>query len=188
MMLASRNIDIVPLRIDDLKQYIKSRAQFENKYNLKPSGLELNEAYKEELSEAVERTPGVWHNKKNDYLFHTLWVFIHRKQKVIIGQFIFNGKPNRHGEVEIFFSIEKPFRRNGYATEVIQAIIDWASQDNVFKILLVEADLKNKAAMASLKKVGFRKVDQPDDDNEMEITTYYKMVKSQPAVEELDFD
>lgn len=187
-MLASRNIDIVPLRIDDLKQFIKSRVQFENKYNLMPSGLELAEAYKEELNETIERTPEVWHNKNNDYLFHTLWVFIHRRQKVIIGQFIFNGKPNSNGEVEIFFSIEKQFRRNGYATEVMQAIIDWASQVKVFEILLVEADLKNKAAMASLKKLGFKKVVPPDDDSEVEITKYYKRVKCQPAVEELDFD
>ncbi len=187
-MLASQNIDIVPLRIDDLKQFIKSRAQFENKYNLKLSGLELNQAYKEELNEAVERTPEVWHNKSTDYLFHTLWVFIHRKQKVIIGQFIFNGMPNRNGEVEIFFSIEKPFRQNGYATEVVQAIIDWASQEESFKTLLVEADLNNKAAMASLKKIGFRKTGQPDDENEEKITKYYKQVKHLPAMEELDFD
>ncbi|MDD2195550.1 MAG: GNAT family N-acetyltransferase [Bacteroidales bacterium] len=188
MMLASQTIDIVPLRIDDLKQFIKSRAQFENKYNLKPSGLELNQAYKEELNEAVERTPEVWHNKSSDYLFHTLWVFIHRRQKVIIGQFIFNGIPNRDGEVEIFFSIEKPFRQNGYATEVVQAIMDWASQEESFKTLLVEADLNNKAAMASLKRVGFKRAGHPDDDNEVEITKYYKTIKRQPAIEELDFD
>jgi RimJ/RimL family protein N-acetyltransferase len=188
MMLASLNIDIVPLRIDDLKQIIESRALFEDKYKLQPSGLELADAYKEELNEAIERTPNLWHSKNDDYLFHTLWVFIHRRQKVIVGQFTFNGRPNQDGEVEVFFSIDKPFRRYGYATEVMQTILNWASQNNTFKTVLVEADLNNKAAMASLKKVGFKKIAPSDNEDETETTKYYKKVKFQPAIEELDFD
>ena len=188
MKLSSKNIDIIPLSLNNLRLFIKSRSQFEEKQNLKISGKELADAYKEELNEVIERTPDAWDNNCTDYLFYTLWVLVHKQQKAIVGQFTFNGKPNENGEVEVFFSIEKPHRQNGYATEVMKTILEWASQDNIFKVVLVEADLKNKAAMASLKKLGFRKLEQNDEESDVEPTKYYKRIKCEPVIEELDFD
>ena len=70
----------------------------------------------------------------------------------------------------------------------MKTILEWASQDNIFKVVLVEADLKNKAAMASLKKLGFRKLEQNDEESDVEPTKYYKRIKCEPVIEELDFD
>lgn len=186
MILRSPRVDIKPLPLTDLKILIRSRAAYEKHAGLKISGEELPENYRDELTELVEQRPEVWDPKKNEYLFFTLWLMIERESKSIVGQFTFNGKPNANGEVEIFFSIEKPFRRKGYATEVMEKILCWGNKSELFRVVLIEAFEENKAAMASLNKLGFKKFAIGEE----EISSkYFKVVCTKSIdCEELDFD
>jgi [ribosomal protein S5]-alanine N-acetyltransferase len=188
MKLKSKRIDIVPLNFDELKLFVKSREEYEKKHNLVISGVQLNQDYCEELLETTEQNQSVWSNKNDNYLFCTIWVLIERNQKVIVGQFTFNGKPNPLGEVEVFFSIENPYRKNGYATEVMETILAWGGQSELFKIVLIEADFDNRAAMASLKKLGFRRVYSDEEENETPSTKFFKKVSQSKLTENLDFD
>jgi [ribosomal protein S5]-alanine N-acetyltransferase len=187
MKITTDRIDIVPLCLEELKVMISSRAEYEKKANCKVSGVDLPAVYCEELAEMLERIPDVWDNKSTDYLFYTLWVMIDRESKSIVGQFSFNGKPNVNGEVEVFFSIEKPFRRKGFATEVMEGILHWATESQLFKFVLIEADLENKAAMASLNKLGFKPVPVDEDDESITTTKYFRKV-GMPMQYDDDFD
>ncbi|PKP38242.1 MAG: hypothetical protein CVT98_05265, partial [Bacteroidetes bacterium HGW-Bacteroidetes-15] len=124
MKLKSSRIDILPLNLEELEVFVKSRDDFEKKKGLTISGKILSEAYCEEITEMVTRIPLNWSTKNNDYLFYTLWVMVERSLQRIIGLFTFNGKPNSNGEVEVFFSIEESYRRHGYATEVMVEILN----------------------------------------------------------------
>jgi ribosomal-protein-alanine N-acetyltransferase len=191
MNVLTERIEVVPLDLNELKTIIKSRAEFEKMARCQVSGLELPSAYCEELAEMLEQTPHVWNNKTSDYLFYTLWTMIDRKNECIVGQFTFNGKPTPEGEVEVFFSIEPPYRRKGYATEVMQGIIEWAKEANLFKTILIEADLNNKAAMASLKKLGFKPIPADEENQGLNtLTKYYIKVNKKTNTENdvLDFD
>lgn len=191
MNISTERIDVVPLSLDELKTFIKSRAEFERMAQCNVSGLELPKAYCEELAEMLEQNPNVWSNKTKEYLFYTLWTMIDREEENIVGQFTFNGKPNSNGQVEVFFSIDTPYRQKGYATEVMQGILAWAKTANLFNTILVEADFDNKAAMASLKKLGFKPLPKDDDDqNSATSTKYYIKTSSSKPIqdEELDFD
>jgi len=187
MILQSPRIEIKPLPLSDLKILIGSREALEKHANLTISGVELSENYRDELRELIEQYPDVWDVKRNDYLFYTLWLMVERETKTIVGQFTFNGKPNPEGEVEIFFSIESPYRRKGYATEVMESILCWGNKTELFRVVLIEAFEDNRAAMASLKKLGFRKV-EVDEDQEKS-SKYFKVVCPKSIdCEELDFD
>jgi ribosomal-protein-alanine N-acetyltransferase len=188
MKLKSSRVDIVPLNLDELKMYIRSREEYEKKSNLAVSGINLAEAYCEELTEITQRDPSAWSNKNKDYLFYTLWVMIERQAQAIIGQFTFNGKPNVNGEVEVFFSIEPTFQRKGYATEVMQTVLEWGRKSELFKIVLIEADFDNRAAMASLNKLGFRRVYTDEEEEEAPSTKYFKKISPDSTIENLDFD
>lgn len=188
MILKSSRIDIQPLSLDDLQVYVKSRADFERMKGFQVSGEYLPEAYCEEITEMVSRVHLNWSTNNNDYLFFTLWIMVERNLNRIIGLFTFNGKPNTNGEVEVFFSIEKPYRKNGYATEVMTEILAWGSKSKLFKYVLIEADLRNKAAMSSLKKLGFQRVHADIDVEEDHSTMYYKKVYTNEEEEILDFD
>lgn len=189
MKLKSRRLDVLPLTPAELKTFVKSRSEFEKQANLQVTKVELNDAYREEILEMIEREPDVWKSTGTDYLFYTLWLMVLRDVKTIIGMFTFNGKPNANGEVEIFFSIEPPYRRKGLATEAMETILCWANKTKHFRVVVVEAGENNKAAMASLKRLGFKKIVPDDDAKEEALSKYYKVVcpKSDDC-EDLDFD
>ncbi len=189
MKISTARIDIVPLCLQELELIIKSRAEFEKISDCCPSGVELPPVYCEELSEMLEQNRSKWKENPNDYLFYTLWVMICRETKIIIGQFSFNAKPNADGEIEVFFSIEEPYRRKGYAFEVMQGVIGWAKESGLIRKFLIEADFDNKAAMASLKKLGFKPVLPDDVESEFTSTKYYlKLVNPEALDEDMDFD
>ena len=114
---------------------------------------------------------------------------VERETKTIIGQFTFNGLPGENGEVEVFFSIENPHRQKGFATEVMEKILAWGTVSKLFKVVLIEADFDNKAAMASLKKLGFKRAEVDDEEEELKSTKFYKVICPKEIDEsELDFD
>ena len=187
MILQSNRTEIKPLSLNELNLFIKSRTDFEQRFNLSPSHSCLANDYCEEIIETIERNQQVWRSNSTDYLFFILWLIIDKKTKTIVGQFTFNGLPNSSGEVEIFFSIDKNFRKQGFATEATETILRWAAEKKMFKIVLVEAFRENKAALASLKKLGFRRVES--DVNDPSSSKHYKVVSPRNLEnEEFDFD
>ncbi len=158
MEINTQRLLLKPLNKKELELYIDSRERFEKEKNLKVSGVILNEDCCEELREIISSNPNVW-AKSDDFLLHTLWLLIDRESKSIIGHFWFNGKPNTNGEVEMFFSIEKAYRKKGYSTESVSKLIEWAKEHKPFRVLSVEVSDHNNAALASLKRLGFKKFD-----------------------------
>ena len=187
MILHSNHLNIKPLSLSELKTYIRSRNHFERLNSLSVTNEELADAYCEEIMETISSHQQAWQNKNTDYLFFTLWLIIEKKSNTIVGQFTFNGKPNSEGEVEIFFSIDEQHRRKGFGFEATEAILKWASENELFKVVLVEAFRENDAAKASLKKLGFHKIITNDDDPPS--SKYYKVVTSKKFnSSDLDFD
>jgi len=171
--LRSTRVDIIALSLADLTVYIDSRMEYEKGRGLTVSGETFPDAYREEVKEMMEREPNLWRDTNPDFAFRTLWLMVDRESKRIVGQFSFNGRPSPDADVEIFFSVEKPFRKMGYATEVMIEVLKWGGQTKLFHRVLIDADEGNKAAMASLKKLGFRKCNTSIN----EVTsTYYKAV------------
>ncbi len=194
MEIKSERLTLKPLSLKELETYMASREEFEKKAGLNLSGIKLDGDCCDELRDIIDLNPGVW--KSNDYLSYTLWLLIDSKLKSIVGQFWFNGKPSENGELEMFFSIEKPFRKKGYATEAVKALLEWVKGSKLFRVLLVEAFDHNLAAMNSLKKLGFRKIEPDlddfisysDEDEEVAISTKYYIVAYAKEDEEGDFD
>src|SRR6056297_2692993 len=104
MKLQSTRLDIVPLGLEALTTFIKSRELFERQNGFHLTNQKFQEAYAEELTETIQSKPKVW--ETSSYIFYTLWVIIERNTKTIVGQFTFNGEPTANGEVEVFFSID----------------------------------------------------------------------------------
>jgi hypothetical protein len=72
----------------------------------------------------------------------------------------------------------------------MRKILEWGTKSKLFKYVLIEADLRNNAAMKSLKKLGFQRVinDVDEDEIEAQSTKYYKKVGKSEENEDLDFD
>jgi [ribosomal protein S5]-alanine N-acetyltransferase len=187
MKLESKRIEIIPLNLHEMRIFIKSRSDYEKHANLTVTGVEVPEFYCEEISELIQQEPEFWTSKNKEYLFHSIWLMILRESKTIVGQFVFNGRPNDQGAVEIFFMVEEPYRRKGIATEAMLEIMKWGCKTRLFRKLYIDADVLNKAAMASLHKLGFKK--QTDDEDDNPSTKYYKTIYTEePCIDDLEVD
>jgi len=187
MKLESKRMEIIPLSLHEMRIFIKSRGDYEKHASLTVTGVEVPEFYREEIKEMIQLEPESWTSKNKEYLFHTIWLMILKESKTIIGQFVFNGRPNEIGEVEIFFMVEKPYRRKGLATEAMLEILKWGCKTKSFRKVFIDADFQNKAAMASLRKLGFKQ--QPEDEDGNISTKYYKTIyMNEPCIDDLEVD
>ena len=68
------------------------------------------------------------------------------------------GPPSADGTVEIGYSVVPEWRRHGYATELVQALIARAFAAPEVRRILAEADVENVASIGVLTRCGFRRV------------------------------
>lgn len=107
---------------------------------------ELKKAYGEMLSGCKE--------KPEDFLWYTPWQMIRKTDGKALGDLGFKGAP-RKGTVEIGYGIEKDFEGQGYTTEALGAMLDWAfAQDNVYAVE-AETEPDNAASRHILEKFRF---------------------------------
>jgi RimJ/RimL family protein N-acetyltransferase len=83
------------------------------------------------------------------------WYVLRRRPRALIGSAGFKGKPDRHGSVEIGYSLLEPFQGRGLGTELVRALTDWAfTHGEVTRVMAVTYP-EFAASMRVLEKNGF---------------------------------
>jgi ribosomal-protein-alanine N-acetyltransferase len=81
----------------------------------------------------------------------------------MVGDLCIVGEPNPEGEIEIGYGTYEEFQNNGFMTEAVGAIIDWAKgQTNVLSIV-ASTERNNIASFTVLLKNNFTKVTETED-------------------------
>ena len=94
------------------------------------------------------------------------WAIVDRQTESLVGDAGFKGAPDDSGGCEIGYSIIPSFRRRGYATEAVGAILTWARQIPHVRTVRAEALENNLGSQRVLEKYGFLFVgvyDHPED-------------------------
>lgn len=73
-------------------------------------------------------------------------------------------KPYAPGSVEFGYSIFTDQRRMGYASEAVQALMEWATREYGVTRFIVSIDPANEPSLRLAQKFGFRKVGTTIDD------------------------
>jgi RimJ/RimL family protein N-acetyltransferase len=76
----------------------------------------------------------------------------------------FMGAPSENGEVEIGYSVIESYRHNGYAAEIVHALIDIARNDGRVKYITARTTDNNSASQAVLEKLKFVNTGTKDSD------------------------
>ncbi|WP_088042921.1 GNAT family N-acetyltransferase [Bacillus sp. EAC] len=85
-------------------------------------------------------------------------IIIHKKDQLVIGDMGFKGGPDKHGIMEIGYSILPQYQGNGYATEMGKAFCKWGmNKENVHKIIAT-CSIYNHASIRVLEKIGMKKL------------------------------
>lgn len=80
----------------------------------------------------------------------------------VIGDIGFKGKPDIRQAVEIGYGLLPAYLNQGFATEAVQALIEWAFEQTEVTGVLAKTDSTNQASIRVLEKAGLIQVGRDD--------------------------
>jgi Acetyltransferases, including N-acetylases of ribosomal proteins len=159
MELQANRLTIIPLNLKQFKLLLEGTDKMEEALNLAHS----HESLDAHTYEAMFGLYKLATAHKEDYYWFTNWQIILKSQNISIGSACFMGCPNENGEVELGYGINEAFRCNGYMTEAVDAMCQWAlAQPNV-SCVIAETDKDNTASHRVLQKCGFTKYKETEE-------------------------
>ena len=101
---------------------------------------------------------------KTDELHHpwqTYWLIVLSQDNFGAGLAGFKGVPNENGSTEIGYGIDPAYQNQGYTSEAIQALVEWAlGQPTCNRVTATEVE--NPASRRLLEKLGARLIAEAD--------------------------
>ncbi len=99
-----------------------------------------------------------------------LRAIVDRERRAIVGHVGFHGAPGTNAlgaddAVELGFTVEPPFRRQGYASEAALALMRWAQALGVRRFL-ASVGPTNAPSLALVRKLGFVEVTRVEDEED----------------------
>ena len=153
-MIETERLILKPLTYEQLIKYTRLDKSLETELNLNTTSRTISA----ELKEALEQTilPNVADTSKN-YLFSTLWTIISKADNKMVGDLCFVGEPDADGKIEIGYGTYEEFRKRGFMTEAVRAMIEWAKNQPGLKTIIASTDKTNVDSFSVLQKNSFTK-------------------------------
>jgi RimJ/RimL family protein N-acetyltransferase len=98
-----------------------------------------------------------------------LFQIVRRQDSLVIGDIGFHAPPDELGEVSIGLGIVPAFRRRGYGTEALRALLRWTLEQPEVRSVHADTDLVNLASQRVLRRVGMEVVADEGDRKLFEI-------------------
>lgn len=87
------------------------------------------------------------------------WIYVSPVLNRLLGAGGFQGRPDKHGQVEIGYSMLLSYREQGLATEAVCALMDWAYEDPAVKRIIARTRSDRNPSHRVLEKAGFERSD-----------------------------
>ena len=92
-------------------------------------------------------------NNPDQWEWYAIWM-IESKDGTHIGELCFKGL-DQNGIAEIGYGINDKYQNNGYATEAVKAVLEWAFTNPNVTAIEAETEPENAASKRVLEKSGF---------------------------------
>ena len=102
------------------------------------------------------------------HVWYTYWLVIVQAENVGAGLVGFKGYPNEDGLTEIGYGISPRFQNQGYMTEAVRGLVEWAFS-HPFCETVTATTVKNPASNRLLQKLGARLVEHGRDSSSWKI-------------------
>ena len=86
------------------------------------------------------------------------WYVLRKEDDSVLGDIGFKGKPNEDQTVEIGYGFIEKYWNQGYATEAVKELIDWAFKTGEVETIIAETLLDNYSSMRVLEKLHMKRV------------------------------
>ena len=134
------------IETEHLKVYAASKEQMET--FIVAQNEEILKAAYTEMLEGCLTHPDRWE-------WYAIWM-IELKDGTHIGELCFKGI-DAEGNTEIGYGIAEEHQRRGYATEAVNAAVEWALCHAEIAAVTAETEIDNTASVRVLEKCGFTK-------------------------------
>jgi ribosomal-protein-alanine N-acetyltransferase len=136
-----------------LHLYIAPNNHLEEELGLKTGDRVLSQNLREMIDQIT--VPAMREATENDYYFLTLWTVIDKTRNRLVAELGFKGMPDERGQIEIGYGTFPLSRGQGYMTEAVAGMIDWARNYPGIKVIRAETEQDNAASIRVLTKTGF---------------------------------
>ena len=96
-------------------------------------------------------------NDPENYMYHSFWFIIRKDDNVTVGSMDFKNIPNEKKEVEIGYGLGKKHENNGYMTEAVKALCEWALTNEGIETIVAETEKEGIGSIKVLERCGFIK-------------------------------
>ncbi|MDR1092471.1 MAG: GNAT family N-acetyltransferase [Prevotella sp.] len=150
MIIETNRLKIVPLTKEQFRLLLLGTDKVEQALGLTPSC----ESMDEDTLMAMEHNYKEALKYPDHYLWYTNWQIILKSENKAIGSACFKHKPDKYGQVEIGYGTNPDYRNQGYMTEMVKALSEWALQQTDVNSVIAGTDKDNQASMRVLEKCG----------------------------------
>lgn len=157
--IETERLKLIPLPHFQLTLLEQNRALMEYSMGLRPSNMRIDDLFRSEFNDALQNfwLPQTRSHPKH-YEWYTNWEIILKRSNTSIGGMGFGGYPDDNGETMIGYCIDGNEHSQGYGTEALAALVNWASGCADLKGLKIETAASNIPSIKIAIKCGFKQV------------------------------
>jgi ribosomal-protein-alanine N-acetyltransferase len=148
-MIETPRLYIKPLNYQQLIKYAKCDNSLEEELMVTINARTISP----ELQEAIHQTflPQL-KDKPTGHLFSTLWTAISKADNKLVADLCLVDEPNAAGEIEIGYGTYAEFEGQGFMTEIVAGITEWAHTQKSIRAIIASTDKSNRASNRVLEK------------------------------------
>lgn len=88
---------------------------------------------------------------------------LHRADNRLIGDIGFKGKPDENGKIEIGYSIISEYRKQGFATEIVEAFLKFGFSKTTVKVIEAQTKTDNIGSIKILERLAMKQIGTVED-------------------------
>lgn len=151
MKLETERLYLAALTPEQLEQLVYDTSQLEKELKCFWQAENIEGVFRSILLGQVAKAS----EDREHYLWHTFWLIIRKTDNVVVGTIDFKDIPDENGAVELGYGLGKNHEHNGYMTEAVGAMCNWAEKQEGVACVIAETEIDNKASQRILQKCGF---------------------------------
>lgn len=158
MIIETKRLRIITLTAEQFELWLRGVDRMEQALGLAPS----NEWLDEHVQHAMECQYKKALNDPDNYHWLANRQIILKSENKAIGSANFKNTPQENKDIEIGYGTNADYRNEGYMTEAVQAMCEWALAQRGVKSVIAETDKENYASQKVVCKCGMEKYDESD--------------------------